>query len=153
MNDTWIQFFDVFYRMLYNDNLPVEIPVIVFCHLKPFPFFEVIDEHRLLNVCHPLHLSGHGAFKTACKIKRLRTYLYKYSLICVLHNSGSCLRFVYLQISARKQPVISLCCSDRLRQQAAESSPDRCRGWAAIIRSEMQSHPSVVAQFYSQTAF
>lgn len=40
---------------------PVEIPVLVLCDLNPFPLLEVVDEHRLFDICHPLHFTGHGA--------------------------------------------------------------------------------------------
>lgn len=40
---------------------PVEIPVLVFRDLNPFPLLKVVNKHRFFNVCHPLHFTGHGA--------------------------------------------------------------------------------------------
>ena len=39
---------------------PVEIPVLVFCHLDPSSLLKVIYQHRLLDVSDPLHFSCHN---------------------------------------------------------------------------------------------
>lgn len=38
---------------------PVEVPVLALGHLDPSSLLEVVDEHRLLDISDPLHLSCH----------------------------------------------------------------------------------------------
>lgn len=95
---------------------PVEIPVLVFCDLNPFPLLKVVNKHRFFNVCHPLYFTGHGAsyqggahrvafMEAKAGGKNGQTGL---NITNATQTRYMQLPGTYLQVNVRKEPVIGI---------------------------------------------